>query len=63
MEVPFAVLEGIFGILLMITYSFASVYIPLLNVSFSQIKLVHQTGIAVVLGFIAGVIVTKVTVI
>jgi len=32
MEVPFPVLEGIFGILLMITYSFASVYIPLLNV-------------------------------
>jgi len=53
-------LEGIVGILLMTIYVFASVYIPLLNVPLTQIKLVHQTGIAVVLGFLAGALLKEV---
>lgn len=54
-------LESIFGMLLMILYFFASVYIPLLNVPLTQLKLVHQTGIAVILGFLSGLILNKVT--
>ena len=53
-------LEGIVGILLMTIYVFASVYIPMLNVPFTQIKLVHQTGIALVLGFLAGMLLKEV---
>lgn len=55
-------LEGIVGILLMTIYVFASVYIPMLNVLFTQIKLVHQTGVALVLGFLAGMLLKEVRV-
>lgn len=57
-EVP--ELEGIVAILLMTIYVFAAVYVPLLNVLSTQVKIVHQTGIAVVMGFLAGALLKEV---
>ncbi len=55
-------LESILGIVIMTIYIFASVYFPMLNVPFTQIKLVHQTGIAVALGFLSGMLLKEVRV-
>ena len=41
--------EGLSAILILVVYLFASMYIPML-----KIKLGHQTGVAVLLGVIAG---------